>query len=634
MSPPKSSIAQLLQQGQFHHQQGRPELAEACYLEILERQPRSFEALHLLGLLKLQGGDAEQAAVPLQRAAKANPEDPATQTLLGIALQETGRTGASLEHFRRAAMLAPGNPEFHYNLGKALRSADRVEEAIGCYRQALSLKADHADALNNLSEALNTLERPEEAAQAAQAVIRLNPAHAEAWSNLGGAQLLLEQAGAALESLDQALQLRPDLPRALCNRAKALAKLGRIDESVAFINQVISRFPASREAVFTRGLIRFEQGDLDGALADCKDALSMSPGYVPALVCTGNIHLALGRHDAAIADFDQALKHEPGHAAAHYNLGITLLLTGQFERGWQEYGWRFKTREFSKDAAVIRLPVWQGGRDARLLVAAEQGIGDQIMYASMLGDLAGHRGNISVALSDKLIPIFSRAFPQFRFVSLMDTVGELSGWDAYVSIGDLGLHFRRSLDRFITGRKPYLRADAGRAAQLRHAVSGGNARIVCGLSWYSNNKSVGTQKSMALADLSRAFADLDCNWIDLQYGDTEAERKAVREAGGIEVMREPTVDTFNDIDGLAALVDACDVIVTISNTTAHLAGALGKRVFLMLPHEIGRFWCWQTDREDTLWYPDVRIFRQPRDGDWASVLAEVREALAALPPAR
>ncbi|MCE2999162.1 MAG: tetratricopeptide repeat protein [Betaproteobacteria bacterium] len=632
MIPPKSTITQLLQQGQLQLQQGRPDLAEACWREILDRQPRSFEALHLLGMLKLQLGQADEAVTWLARAARHKPADSGTQTLLGIALQLSGRIGDSLEHFRRAATLAPGNPEFHYNLGKALRAAGHVEDAIISYEKTLALKADHADALNNLSEAFNSLDRAAEAAEAALGVIRLNPAHAEAWSNLGGAQLLLEQAAAALESLDHALQLRPDLPRALCNRAKALAKLGRIEEAIAFINQVAARLPASCEPIFTRGLIRFERGDMDGAMTDCREALAITPDHVPSLVYTGTIYLAMGHHEAAIAAFDQVLRHQPDHAVAHYNLGITLLLCGQFGRGWHEYGWRFRTRGFSESAPVISLPLWQGDRNVRLLVVAEQGIGDQIMYASMLGDLKGLHGDFTVALSDKLLPVFRRSFPQLRFISLLDTVGELSDWDEYIAIGSLGLYFRRDLDAFIGGRKAYLHADPARVMQLRGAVSLRNAKVVCGLSWFSNNKPVGTQKSMALSDLSRAFSGLDFNWIDLQYGDTNAERRALRDAGGLDVLREPTVDTYNDIDGLAALVDACDVIVTISNTTAHLAGALGKQVFLMLPHSAGRFWCWQAERDEALWYPNVRIFRQPREGDWASVLARVREALAALPP--
>lgn len=118
----------------------------------------------------------------------------------------------------------------------------------------------------------------------------------------------------------------------------------------------------------------------------------------------------------------------------------------------------------------------------------------------------------------------------------------------------------------------------------------------------------------------------------MHYGDTDAKRAEVLKQGGITVNRLPAVDTFNDIDGIASLVDACDVIVAISNTTAHLAGALGMRVFLMLPDSAGRFWCWQTERSDALWYPNVRIFRQPKEGDWASVIGQVRDTLAALPP--
>jgi hypothetical protein len=212
-----------------------------------------------------------------------------------------------------------------------------------------------------------------------------------------------------------------------------------------------------------------------------------------------------------------------------------------------------------------------------------------------------------------------------------EEAAEDQAFDAFICMGDLGRIFRLRTEDFLVHRTAYLHADASRTRELRLQIAQ-KGKPVCGLSWSSNNRDVGREKSISLADISRVFSGLDFSYVDLQYGDTDAERAEVLNQGGIAVDRVPSVDTFNDIDGLASLVDACDVIVTISNTTAHLAGALGKRVFLMLPFSIGRFWCWQAERSDALWYPNVRIFRQPKDGDWASLLAEVREALAALPP--
>jgi len=557
----RHSIAQLLQQGQAHHQQGQWDLAAARYREIIDRQPRSFEALHLLGLLTLQTGDATNALSWLHRAAKVNPADAATQSLIGVALQSSGQTETSLAFFQRAARLQPKNAEFHYNLGKALRGLERIDEARACYEAALRLKPDYMEALNNLSETLMSLDLPADALKAADDALLLKPGYAEAWSNRGAALIGLLQPHAALDALNHALGIRPGLQKALANR--------------------------------------------------------------------GSVLLSLNRFAEARADFENALAIAQDEPLMQWNLAMCQLLTGDFAAGWSRYGarWSMALKGLHPD---FRQPQWDGKpTEQRVLVWGEQGLGDQILFTSMFAETAQHTRHVRFAVAPRLLTLYRRSFDGLQFCAPEEAAAD-QAFDAYICMGDLGRIFRPRTADFLAHRRAYLRADASRTREIRQQIAQ-PGKPVCGLSWSSNNREVGREKSISLAELSRAFSGLDVSYVDLQYGDTDAERAEVLKQGGIAVDRVPSVDTFNDIDGLASLVDACDVIVTISNTTAHLAGALGKPVFLMLPHAIGRFWCWQADRSDALWYPDVRIFRQPKEGDWASVIRDVRDALAALP---
>lgn len=556
------SIAQLLQQGQACHRQGQWDLAATHYREIIERQPRSFEALHLLGMLMLQTGDAGNAAALLKRAAKVKPADAPTRTLLGVALQSSGEAEASVEHFAQAVKLEPRNAEYQYNLGKALRSLNRFDEACTAYESALRIRPDYLEALNNLSETLTLLGRHADALRSADDALRIKPDYAEALSNRGAALLGLNQRDSALEAIDQALRIAPNLKKALGNRGTVMMSLNRFSEA-----------------------------------REC---------------------------------YERALAVAPDEPLFHWNLAACLLLTGDFARGWRHYDsrWSMVLKGMHPE---FPQPRWDGAPTARrVLVWGEQGLGDQILFASMFNEAAQRTSLTRFAVAPRLVTLFQRSFEGLN-ICTPEAAAADQAFDCYVCMGDLCGIFRPRTEDFLNHRVAYLKADPARTADLRREVAQPGT-AVCGLSWLSNNKDVGREKSMALADLSREFGKLALTYVDLQYGDTSAERTSVRDGGGIAVQRVDSVDTFNDIDGLASLVDACDVIVTISNTTAHLAGALGKQVFLMLPYSIGRFWCWQADRSDALWYPNVRIFRQPEDGDWGSVLAAVRDALAALPP--
>lgn len=303
-------------------------------------------------------------------------------------------------------------------------------------------------------------------------------------------------------------------------------------------------------------------------------------------------------------------------------------MLGDFERGWAKYDSRWRT---NPDGGWISLrqPMWRGGPVAGTLLAwGEQGVGDQVLHLGMLDALDGVARRTVVAVDARLVPLVRRSFPGVSVIPREQVPREPC--DAQVPLGNLGAHARKRWEDFPAGRRSYLVADESRARALREQLSK-DGRPVCGVSWSSAARKLGADKSMALRELAPLLGLEGVRFVDLQYGDTAAERRALKEATGIELAPAPGVDNLADLDGLAALIRACDAVVTVSNTTAHLAGALGTPVHLMLPFSRGRLWYWHEGRDDSPWYPSVRITRQAKAGDWAPVVAQVRQKLAARP---
>ena len=215
--------------------------------------------------------------------------------------------------------------------------------------------------------------------------------------------------------------------------------------------------------------------------------------------------------------------------------------------------------------------------------------------------------------------------PGFDFVDLA-TVSDALDFAEQLPLGSLPRLFRPDLASFSRARHPYLQADALRSANLRSKIERGD-RLVCGVSWSSSRKSIGRHKSLSLEQMLVPLASPRMHFVDLQYGDTTAERQAMRQSHGIDVQHLDEVDNFHDIDGLAALIQACDVVITTSNSTAHLAGALGKSTLLLLPSGKGQLWYWAEINGTIPWYPSIRAFRQHDVGNWQKPLQEIKAAL-------
>src|SRR5581483_3958702 len=383
---------------------------------------------------------------------------------------------------------------------------------------------------------------------------------------------------------------RADHVRALFYRADLLHALGRSAEALVSLDRALKLAPGDAAALTAKGLVLADLRRPDEALAAHRAALALDPNRPEIWINAGHVLVELQREHEALDAYAQALRLSPHDPDASFNQGVNRLRLGDFARGWEGYEQRWHTRAFAPLRRSARHPTWNGEPLAgSLLVQGEQGLGEHILFAGLLPDLATRVQNTVVEVEPRLVPLFARSFAGVVVVARGHAHHEPE-IGAQIDIGSLGLHLRRDASAFPMRSGGYLRCDPVLAAQLRARLADG--RLLVGLSWNSRNPKFEAAKSVSLADYAPLLRLPGCRFVDLQYGDTRAERAAATRDVGVIVEHIDDVDNTNDIDSLAALIGACDVVVTVSNTTAHLAGALGKPTFVLVPFGRGRMWFW------------------------------------------
>ena len=469
----------------------------------------------------------------------------------------------------------------------ALQAHERsdLKTAEHLYREALALAPGRSSIIKNLAAVLLESAKFDEVRALCSGHLRSHPDDAVVWTQLGNNFLGEGQFAQALESFTTALAQTPDNTEILINAAYALECLGRPLDALTFLNNAIQIAPDNAAAIGNRG----------------------------------NVLAKLNHFQEALLDFQHAQRIAPESPMSYWNESVCRLFSGDLEDGWRLYDWGWKARQRGERPPGATQPRWNGiDYVNRLLVWGEQGIGDQILFSSMLDELNGRAKHIIVAVDSRLMEILRRTFPGFDFIDIKTLNNPLDA-DQQIAIGDLGRFFRKDWGDFTKAQKKYLIPDASRVQMLRKRLSNGQD-MVCGFSWSSTNPRIGLFKSLAEADLSPLAGVKSTRWVDLQYGDTLQDRGRFLDQFGLNVTHLADIDNFNDIDGLAALIGACDIVVSVSNTTAHLAGALGVPTVVLLPEAVGRLWYWHHGVTSSPWYPSCRLIRQTAPGDWTSVI--------------
>ena len=361
-----------------------------------------------------------------------------------------------------------------------------------------------------------------------------------------------------------------------------------------------------------------DKGELDAAIDSYKQALKIKSDFAAAY---NNIGFALkeqGKFEEAIKAYHNTIAIKPDFAEAYNNMGLALLATQNFSQGFKLHEWRWKTTERRGQFLKSSKPLWNNEQGKSVFVWGEQGIGDEIMFAAMIPELHKLSSKIILRCDARLIPLFKRSFPgNIIYYSKGQSVAE-DEYDFHIPIGSLSKIFRTSLESFKKTSAGFLNYDWEKTCRLRDAISVGEEKKVIGISWKTKSPQKGSSdRNIKLADLAQILDRANIRLVCLQYGDVDGELKALKRDLGIKVIQVPEIDNMNDIDGLASLIMACDQVVSTTNVTAHLAGALGANTQVLLPFSTR--WIWGSSGSDSFWYDTVSPYRQNNAGDWSNV---------------
>nr|WP_246654017.1 tetratricopeptide repeat protein [Azospirillum formosense] len=628
------------------HTAGRTEEAEALYGRILDAVPDEPNALHLYGLLCAQCGRLEQAADLLGRAVTLRPGQPEYRANLAMLHQARGNPAAAAEQYRTALRLCPDSAALAFPLAGAarqvgqgelalaayrrttviqpdlaepmaqagilLRYAGRTSEALSALRRAVQLRPDHGEAWHHLGVALQRIRDPDTVAALAQAVVLL-PEDATARLNLGRVHYDAGRWGAAVAALRGALALDPANDGALELLAAARRKAGGEGEAVRTLRRLLRLRPDTANGWHALSLSE------PGSLVSLHRALAVQPDHRGALSGLANRLRDRREIAASLRLHDRAVRLEPASAEARWNRSLARLLAGDLPGGWEDYEARWGVADFPTRPRGLPQPLWSGGEIAgqTILLHEEQGRGDAIQFVRYAPLVAARGARVFLEVGADLVPLF-RGLPGVEAVFAR---GEpLPAFDWQCPLLSLPRAFATRLET-VPAAVPYLTADPARAAAWRERLAGGGLKV--GLVWAGNPHFAGDrERSPGLAVLSPLLSVPGCRFFGLQLGPGHDELSR-RSMPASFTDLAPDIRDFADS---AAIMASLDLVVSSCTAPAHLAGALGVPLWVLLSHAPD--WRWLLDRSDSPWYPTARLFRQPRPGDWAGVTEEVAAALA------
>jgi tetratricopeptide (TPR) repeat protein len=542
------------------------------------------------------------------------PDHAGTHHLLGLAQHQLGRHEAAQRSIARAIELNDSEPNYHNNLGAVYRALRRFDDAVASYRRALALKPDFAAALHNLGLALQQQGQLAAAQHAFEQALQLTPDDINALFNLGNVLTARGELEKAVDHYLKVVAKAPHYVEAYNNLGVALGKLGRSDLAAECYRRVLALQPANAAAHNNYGQLLAGRDEL-AAAAECFDkALASDPLHVDAYVNLGNVLLEQGRPQAAHQSFERALALDPAHESAHWNDGLALLVSGDIANGFRQWRWRvaaskrFSTREWCGEEL----------HGATILIHAEQGFGDIIQFTRYVPLVARRGGRILLEAPTELHRLLASIEGVEQVLATGSPLPDFA-WQA--PLLSLPVAFGTELAT-VPAATPYLCADPLAVEEWRRRLAHPGLKV--GLVWAGRPEhNRDRHRSLPLAQLSPLAAVEGVTFFALQKGAAVSEVERAPPGMTIEILA-PLLGDFADT---AAAIMALDLVISVDTSVAHLAGALGKPLWLLLP--FAPDWRWLEARSDSPWYPTARLFRQSEPQRWESVVASVVEALKA-----
>jgi tetratricopeptide (TPR) repeat protein len=408
--------------------------------------------------------------------------------------------------------------------------------------------------------------------------------------------------------------------------AETMLDLGRPDDAAEILNALKHRAPDHAGVLTALGRVYEQRGDLEKALALHTEAISADPKSENAYTNRGSAKRLAGDFDGALEDYEAALAINPTFSAAVANRGLALLTLGRLAEAWPSYRARIKALAGAPDLTAGK--PWDGTplSGKRVLVWLEYGLGDEILFSSLLPELLGAVAHCTIVCSPRLTKLFARSFPAAKVIGMGDPID--GDFDVRLPLTDVAQWLRSDLTSF-PRHDGYLTPDETLVRELRRRYAPAGRELIVGISWRSASGSTGRFKSSDLSEWHGLLRVPGITFVSLQYGSVADELAQAYAAVGRQIIHDGSIDSAGDLDPFAAQVAAMDLIISVSNTTVHVAGALGRPVWSFVPRGPGAHWYWFLNRCDSPWYPSVRLFRQSQSGDWREPLIEATSALEA-----
>jgi tetratricopeptide (TPR) repeat protein len=649
MADVSPTLPEAMQRAVAAYQRGRLREADDLAGAILAIKADYFDALHLIAVIRTRQRRLDEALASYDSALALRPDHVEALCNRGATLHELKRFDEALASYDSALALQPDCAGALYNRGNALRQLKRLDEALASYDRALALEPHHAEvlcnrgntlyelkrfdealasydgalalqpyyarALYNRGNTLHELKQFEEALACYDRALALQPDHAGALGNRGDSLRRLERFDEALTSYDRALALRPDHVETLCSRGAALHELKRFDEALASYDRALALWPDHVEAFSNRGVTLHELKRYEEALASYDRALALRFDHAEALRNRGATLNKLKRFDEALTSYDRALAVEPDYADAHFNKSLLQLLKGDFAAGWREYEWRLKTKRRLSSKRDFTQPLWLGQTaiDGKtILLHAEQGLGDTIQFCRYVPLVAGRGARVLLEVPLPLQDLMAGLAGVAEVISPQEKAPD---FDLHCPLLSLPLALGTRVES-IPAQVPYVTVPPESLRRWSSAV-GAKGKLRIGLAWSGS----ATHKADAIRSIDLRsllpLLDIDAEFTSLQK-DVRADDATVLNERGDIVHFGDKLDSFADT---AAIIANLDLVISVDTSVAHLAGALAKPVWVLLPF-LPDF-RWLLERQDSPWYPTARLFRQQTPGDWSDVIGRV-----------
>jgi len=600
-------------------QRGKFEKAEKILLQITAREPQNFDANHMLGVVCTELNKFEQAEKFFKTSLSINVRYPPLYKNYGFFLTKVKQFDKAIEQFNIALRLFPNFALVYSDRGNALEKLNKLDDAIADYNRAIALAPRIFGFYNNRGGAFLRKKQFSQALSDFKRAIELNPSFADAHCGHGNVLVDLKRHDEALASYEKALSLKPDLESAWLGRGNALVGLQRYDDGLAAYEKALSLKPDLAGAWLGRGNVYSDLKRYDEALAAYDKALSIEPELAEVYHSRANTLFVLARNDEALSSLNRAIELDPIDPQAHLSRGLVLLTLGQYADAWKEYEWRKKlvvpigNRTFTQPSLLDS----DGVEGATVFLYGEQGLGDYIHFCRYIKLVSDKGAKVVLEAPQCLFQLFKSLHGVSKLIEVDQSVPP---FDYHCPIMSLPRVFQTNLDN-VPNKVPYLFAGPDKV-QAWATKLGAKSKLRIGLVWSGgflpNQPETRPTKERRNIPLARfaPFKNLDATFYSLQKGEQAGtEFKELLNGGWNGPAIIDRTDEIHDFSDTAALIQNLDLVISVDTSTAHLAGAMAKPVWLLNRFDIE--WRWLPNSP---WYPTVRLFRQQAPGDWVGVI--------------